>query len=458
MPRVLNERKKKYCAIKQLSYILPLAACGGGEDSSPVSTSASQNILLTGDPYIDGLNFGMKYDQQVLNVAISGGVNGEYWHNPASTLDYFADIVGNTLKFTRVEYNIVGSFADPYAAAVAGSDITLVPYIINSLNVAYGVLGFAYPVGFQNIDELAYLQNLYEGVEGDIFINFGGVLADVNVSFQEGSLGYKVVLHELGHSLGLKHPHDSIGSQLSFGRYGIQAYDLDEYTMMSYNDNSHSYVQYNPITPMVLDVIALQFIYGKNQYIHSGNTVHEIVHTGLYYTIWDPSGVDTIDLTNSSWDWYVELPSVISSATHGEYIGVALTDNGSNAPTDLVWLIGDIENLIGGAGDDVLIGNHLDNNISGGLGNDYIYSHGGDNTLTGGSGFDHFIIQLGGGYNIIQDFSLSDDVWAITDENGNNANSLTWSEETRDNGDLVYSWYDETTLVFQGLYSDSSMA
>ena len=455
MSKILNKAKQKHHAIRQLSYILPLAACGGGEGTGAVSQSTSRNVLLTGDAFIDGLNFGMKYDQQVLNISISGGMDGEYWVNAASTLAYFGGIVDNTLKFTNVDYNVLGSFRNPEAAALAGADITLVPYISNSLDMPYGVLGFAYPVGFQNIDEFASLPNLYDGIEGDIFLNFGGVLGDVNLSFEEGSEGYLLVLHELGHSLGLKHPHNTIGDQLSFSKYGKAEYDLDEFTVMSYNDNSNSYVSYDPITPMVLDVIALQFMYGKNQDIHSGNTVHEIVHTGTYYTIWDPSGVDTVDLTNSNWDWYVELPSVIASSTHNEYVGFALTDNGGSAPTDLVWLIGDIENLSGGAGDDILIGNHLDNNINGGLGNDDIYSVGGNNTLVGGSGIDSFNIQLSGGYNVIKDFSLSDDLWAITDENWNDVGSLTWQEEVTDNGDLIYVWYDNTTLVFEDLYANS---
>lgn len=64
---------------------------------------------------------------------------------------------------------------------------------------------------------------------------------------------------------------------------------------MSYNDNSNSYVAYDPISPMVLDVIALQYLYGKNMSVNSGNTDHNIVHTGEYYSIWDPSGQDTIN-------------------------------------------------------------------------------------------------------------------------------------------------------------------
>lgn len=458
MHRVLKYRKKNTVSPLHLSpSLLALAACGGGggggAGSSSVGTSSTStsNIPITGDAYIDGLNFGIRYDKPILNIAVSGGIDGEYWVDPQMVLQYFDQIVYNTLKFTDLQHQSIGAFDDPASAAASGSDITLVPYISNILNLPYNVLGVAYPVGYQFIAETSTQPELYEGVEGDILINFGGVLGDVDLPFSEGSEGYLVVLHELGHSLGLKHPHDNIGSRLNFERYNISTYDLDEYTVMSYNDNSNSYVSYDPITPMVLDVIALQFMYGKNIQINAGDTSHQIIHTGTYYTIWDPSGDDTIDLSASQWDWYVELPSIISSPIHGEYIGVALTDEGGVAPTDLIWLIGNMENIKGGSGSDILVGNHLNNFISGGPGDDYIYGQGGNNVLQGDQGNDFFVISLGGGKNTIKDYKFLDDKFAIVDVNGNNANSQLYSTEYDSSGNLQHIWSDGTLLTFEGV-------
>lgn len=448
---LLNEKTTGKSLLGSVALASSLMGCGGGGGGgSSISSTSSRNVPLTGDPYIDGLNFGLKYDTASVNIAVSGGVNGEYWVNSAAVLDYFEEIVQNTLKFTNLNYQVSGSFASPQAAASAGSDITLLPYVTNSFQMPYNVAGFAYPVGYYNIPELSYLADAYNGIEGDVFINFGGILADVDLSFAPGSEGYLLVLHELGHSLGLKHPHNNIGSRLSFEQYNTSQYDLDEYTVMSYNDNSNSYVLYDPITPMVLDIIALQFMYGKNQNINAGDTSHNIIHTGKYYTIWDPSGTDTISLTNSTWDWYVELPSIIASETHGEYVGVALTDNGGTAPTDLIWLLGDIENIRGGAGDEILVGNHLDNFISGGPGDDIIYGKGGNDTLQGGSGEDFFYISLGGGENEISDFKFLDDAFGILDIYGANANSRSYSISYNYDGNLKYTWTDGTSLVFNG--------
>ena len=439
--------QKKYNSTFTLATLL-LGACGSGGGKSG---SASSETVLTGDPFIDGLTFGTKFNNGSINFAVSGGMNGEYWRDPQQVLDYFQEIVFNTVKFTNLNATSVGSYSSPIEASKAGSDVTLVPYYINEFGIPYGALGFAFPIGMDKIPEFSGFPISYSGQEADIFLNFGGVLNDINLSFQPGAEGYLMVLHELGHALGLKHPHDTINSRLSFGKYGTSQYDLDEYTIMSYNDNSHSYVAYDPITPMVLDVIALQYLYGKNMQINSGNTDHKIVHTAEYYTIWDPSGIDTINLSNSKWDWYVELPYVISSSIHGEYVGVAFTDENYNAPTDLIWLIGEIENIVGGSGDDILVGNHLNNYIDGGSGNDFIYGIDANNILVGGLGRDHFTISHGGSQNVIKDFNLAEDTWTIMDRDGNDVSFLSYTSNDNLNGHLEYKWSDGTSLVFEGL-------
>lgn len=147
----------------------------------------------------------------------------------------------------------------------------------------------------------------------------------------------------------------------------------------------------------------------------------------------------------------MELPYVISSGIHGEYVGVALTNENYSAPTDLIWLIGEIEEIIGGSGDDILVGNHLNNNISGGLGNDTIYGMGANNLLIGGSGRDHFTISYGGSQNVIHDFNLEEDTWSIIDQNGNDVSYLNYVTTYNANGDLEYNWTDGTSLVFRGL-------
>jgi len=460
-----QRNKARWASASWGSSLFMLSGCGGGGGSATTpnitytQTSAYQTFSASGDAFIDGLTFGTKFSNSKIGVAVSGGLNGEYWLDPENVGNYFDTLVANTLQYTNLDFEYLGSFEDPSEAAKNGADITLIPYVTNEYNVPYRVAGFAYPVGFKDISEASSLPVSYSGQDGDIFINFGGLLGDVDLSYAPGAEGYLIVMHELGHSLGLKHPHDNIGVRLNFSQYAIAQYDLDEYTMMSYNDDSNSYVEYDPATPMVLDVIGLQHLYGKNQTLNSGDTNHQIDHSGIYSTIWDPSGSNTVDASQSTWDWYVELPSIISSPENGEFVGVALTANNSAAPTDLIWLIGDFENLLGGHGDDILVGNHLDNLILGGGGDDLIYGMGGNNTLNGGAGSDFFIISKESGHNLIQDFDLNFDSWSIIDGNGDDASYERYSVSYDNDGDLIYVWENQVSLTFEGIKeSDNSLS
>ena len=71
------------------------------------------------------------------------------------------------------------------------------------------------------------------------------------------------------------------------------------------------------------------------------------------------------------------------------------------------WLSLDsqIENAIGSAKDDVLVGSNLANRLVGDFGNDKLTGAGGDDTLTGGWGYDTFVFAKGHGADTITDFA-----------------------------------------------------
>jgi hypothetical protein len=97
-----------------------------------------------------------------------------------------------------------------------------------------------------------------------------------NASFAKGSYGWETLIHEIGHTLGLKHPGNyNAGGGGASAPYLPTATDTRRYSVMSYNQpadsmhvtvtgNGASAAYLNPSTFMSYDVAALQFLYGKS--------------------------------------------------------------------------------------------------------------------------------------------------------------------------------------------------
>lgn len=234
---------------------------------------------------------------------------------------------------------------------------------------------------------------------GDVWLAMA--TASASSSWAVGSFNYLSLLHEVGHSLGLKHPFE--------GFYKLPA-DQDErsFSVMSYedpqavlwvdvkanSDGSHTWTA-NPVrpsTPMVGDMLAIQYLYGANTTYRTGDDVYTFdPQRPFFQTLWDAGGVDTlsaagfsepcrIDLNEgaysslrmrSNWSQYSHLKWNSTPDLQRQYDG---TDN-----LALAWGTV-IERAIGGRGDDELIGNSRDNVLQGGAGNDLLRGQAGIDT------------------------------------------------------------------------------
>lgn len=234
-----------------------------------------------------------------------------------------------------------------------------------------------------------------------------------------GNYMYHTLMHELGHALGLRHGHETSNP---FGALPSNI-DSPEFTVMTYRSYIGSGVnQYvvesvgYPQTFMMLDVAALQYMYGANFGTNAGNTVYSFSETTgemfvngvgqgapvanrIFRTIWDGNGYDTYDLSNYVSDVDIDLrPGEWSTFNQSQLSGLSGTNRSQIARGNVANAMlyqGDERSLVehakGGFGNDAITGNKAYNILSGLDGDDRLYGLDGDDTLLGGAGDDVLI-------------------------------------------------------------------
>ena len=262
---------------------------------------------------------------------------------------------------------------------------------------------------------------------GDVWLyNDNGVPDDDEILIGKNQ-GALTVLHEVGHALGLNHPFEG-------NLFTDTSLDDQKYSVMSYSQDSNvgawidgEYIFSISSTPSLLDITALQYLYGSQETTNLGDTTYTFDNDKPFAeAIWD-AGVndnDVLNFSNFTTDLIVSLvpgtsstiPTTIPTGTW------EMTDNLGIADGAL------IENIIAGSGDDKIIGNAE------------------DNVLTGGAGADVFEFNAGFGSDTITDFVVGTDKLKIKDSGGNILTSTNLTDSASASDLIIALGSDEITL------------
>lgn len=349
------------------------------------------------------------------SILYTAGVNEVTW-TPQMT-NNIQDILRTYSQFANITFQWVGDY-DTFSH---GTDTTPNPEDVGRAGVSDININWIYRsnVNFAGISGGSsddFLFN-YSGAANDIFLNAYAPKFNNDISLDLNTRARQTLMHELGHSLGLSHPHSAYNAStgiptitddyaatkdLGFSQLGFRtntATDMykEYFTIMSYDDQHSllpgSNVVYQAYTPMILDVIALQQAYGEGS--GTSGSGNDTITAGIagYRTYFDTGGIDTVDLSDYTSGAYFNMGVNIMGAAH--LVGVSMsTFDAQNTislgkdPANLRWFYGEYENATGSAAADQITGNSLGNVIEGKDGNDTLSGGGGNDSLNGGGGDD----------------------------------------------------------------------
>jgi len=263
-------------------------------------------------------------------------------------------------------------------------------------------------------DVKVYLSNSY--FSGDIVLDNDQAHSSITQGqLGVGQQGAEVILHELGHSLGLIHANSNPQDALDVNAGLTGDFATEKYTIMGTPTASQSIgdpdVESSTTDPnnatnwvfatglQLYDIAAIQSMYGRNYFtrdedgtVYTGGTVSSVVQAfgadksaAFLYTIWDGAGIhDKIDATGYLGNAEIDLrqghfSSIGSNGSGGTVSFDTIDGSGNHIDHGNVAIAyhSIIEDAVGTGQDDVLIGNDWGNTLTGAAGDDVLFGDGG---------------------------------------------------------------------------------
>jgi len=372
---------------------------------------------------------GSGYDNPYIDSLIWGGAGWSggpilYFFGQGSAIDEFGDpFVGRAWRSFEIEaferaielYENVCNLDFQAAPSQAAADI--VWWAVDSAYIGPSTLG---------------VHEIPDGSHGDPIYGYFNQQHSTWAAptLEQGGFGFITIIHEMGHGLGLAHPHDGgsafdatlfpgVDNSSDTGDFGL---NQGIWTTMTYIDGwrslpSNSFAYGWQGGPMAFDIAALQAMYGANMTYHTGDDSYVLPGvnaSGTFWScIWDAGGIDTISAESLGGNCFISLNDApLTGPNAGGFVSwMAGIRGGFTIANGAI-----IENAIGGKANDLLVGNEFVNGLTGGLGKDTLDGGLGADSLTGGRGNDIYVIDdLGdlvtesesgavGGIDLVQSF------------------------------------------------------
>ena len=212
------------------------------------------------------------------------------------------------------------------------------------------------------------------------------------IGVEEGA-GQLIILHEILHALGLRHPGLQYGNEDAPFLPSDQA--IFSNTVMAYTNKYGLQPQEDnalPNQPQLYDIDALGVLYGLNEATED-NDYDFTSKIGAYETIYDRGGIDTLNFNGDIYSQGITLDLTPGTRSYFK------KSNDQNTLVDVNFLVVDesdlenfsdnndlenvdLENVIGSPADDHIYGNDANNQLEGEAGADLLDGRGGMDTVS----------------------------------------------------------------------------